>query len=82
MLQVTRSSLDRAVIARYFAFLIISQLFIFSLIGVGFSKPVPRFNSSSLLTLAFDAEATARVAGIISQHESSSEVFKALESMS
>ncbi|KAG8921438.1 hypothetical protein FRC00_008647, partial [Tulasnella sp. 408] len=34
---LTRSRLDRAVVARYFAFLIISQLFIFSLIGVGFS---------------------------------------------
>lgn len=31
---VTRSRLDRAVIARYFAFLVISQLFIFTLIGV------------------------------------------------
>ncbi|KAI5117067.1 hypothetical protein M0805_008813 [Coniferiporia weirii] len=31
---ITRSRLDRAVIARYFAFLIISQLFIFTLIGV------------------------------------------------
>ncbi|KIO29092.1 hypothetical protein M407DRAFT_21836 [Tulasnella calospora MUT 4182] len=34
---LTRSRLDRAVVARYFAFLIISQLFVFSLIGVGFS---------------------------------------------
>ncbi|KAG8986001.1 hypothetical protein FRB90_004283, partial [Tulasnella sp. 427] len=34
---LTQSRLDRAVVARYFAFLIISQLFIFSLIGVGFS---------------------------------------------
>ncbi|KAG9055422.1 hypothetical protein FS842_002232 [Serendipita sp. 407] len=33
---ITRSRLDRAVVARYFAFLIISQLFIFSLLGVGF----------------------------------------------
>ncbi|THH04318.1 hypothetical protein EW145_g5613 [Phellinidium pouzarii] len=31
---ITRSRLDRAVVARYFAFLIISQLFIFTLIGV------------------------------------------------
>ncbi|KAL5521409.1 hypothetical protein ACEPAG_9335 [Sanghuangporus baumii] len=31
---VTRSRLDRAVVARYFAFLVISQLFIFTLIGV------------------------------------------------
>lgn len=29
--------LDRAVVARYFAFLVISQLVIFTLIGVGFS---------------------------------------------
>ncbi|KAF8435022.1 hypothetical protein L210DRAFT_937871 [Boletus edulis BED1] len=32
----TRSSLDRAVVARYFAFLVISQLVIFTLIGVFF----------------------------------------------
>ena len=35
---ITRSRLDRAVVARYFAFLLISQLFIFTLIGVIFSK--------------------------------------------
>lgn len=34
----THSRLDRAVIARYFAFLVISQLIIFTLIGVIFSK--------------------------------------------
>jgi hypothetical protein len=33
---ITHSRLDRAVVARYFAFLIISQLFVFSLLGVGF----------------------------------------------
>ena len=34
----THSRLDRAVIARYFAFLIISQLIIFTLLGVVFSE--------------------------------------------
>ncbi|CCM03927.1 uncharacterized protein FIBRA_06079 [Fibroporia radiculosa] len=34
----THSSLDRAVIARYFAFLVISQLIIFTLIGVIFNS--------------------------------------------
>ncbi|KAF8526059.1 DUF221-domain-containing protein [Hysterangium stoloniferum] len=34
---VTQSRLDRAVIARYFAFMIISQLIIFTLIGVAFN---------------------------------------------
>jgi calcium permeable stress-gated cation channel len=34
---ITHSRLDRAVVARYFAFLVISQLFIFSLLGVGFN---------------------------------------------
>jgi hypothetical protein len=33
---ITHSRLDRAVVARYFAFLTISQLFVFSLLGVGF----------------------------------------------
>jgi hypothetical protein len=33
---ITHSRLDRAVVARYFAFLIISQLVVFSLLGVGF----------------------------------------------
>lgn len=35
---LTHSKLDRAVIARYFAFLIISQLIIFTLLGVIFSE--------------------------------------------
>jgi len=35
---LTRSKLDRAVIARYFTFLIISQLIIFTLIGVIFNS--------------------------------------------
>jgi hypothetical protein len=34
---VTRSYMDRAVVARYFAFLVISQLVIFTLVGVIFS---------------------------------------------
>lgn len=33
---ITHSRLDRAVVARYFAFMIISQFFIFSLLGVAF----------------------------------------------
>lgn len=35
---LTQSRLDRAVVARYFAFLVISQLAVFTLIGVGFSE--------------------------------------------
>jgi len=35
---LTHSKLDRAVVARYFAFLVISQLIIFTLIGVIFSE--------------------------------------------
>jgi len=35
---LTHSRLDRAVVARYFAFLVISQLIIFTLIGVGFNS--------------------------------------------
>lgn len=35
---LTQSRLDRAIVARYFAFLVISQLVIFTLIGVGFSE--------------------------------------------
>lgn len=34
---ITNSRLDRAVVARYFAFLVISQLVIFSLLGVVFN---------------------------------------------
>jgi calcium permeable stress-gated cation channel len=55
---ITHSRLDRAVIARYFAFLVISQLVIFTLIGVIFS-PYPHFlqfrmtdNECSLQTLS------------------------------
>lgn len=36
---LTHASLDRAVVARYFAFLVISQLIVFTLIGVVFSNP-------------------------------------------
>jgi hypothetical protein len=36
---LTHAQLDRAVVARYFAFLVISQLIVFTLIGVVFSKP-------------------------------------------
>ncbi|KAF8270502.1 DUF221-domain-containing protein [Lactarius quietus] len=35
---LTQSRLDRAVVARYFAFLVISQLIIFTLIGVAFNS--------------------------------------------
>jgi len=42
---ITHSRLDRAVVARYFAFLIISQLFIFSLLGVGFQLVTQIVNS-------------------------------------
>jgi hypothetical protein len=35
---LTHARLDRAVIARYFAFLVISQLIVFTLIGVAFSE--------------------------------------------
>jgi calcium permeable stress-gated cation channel len=35
---LTGSYLDRAVVARYFSFLVISQLVIFTLIGVAFSE--------------------------------------------
>lgn len=37
----THSRLDRAVIARYFTFLVISQLIVFTLIGVIFSESLP-----------------------------------------
>lgn len=36
--QLTRSRLDRAVVARYYGFLVISQLFIFTLIGVAYRE--------------------------------------------
>jgi hypothetical protein len=35
---LTQAKLDRGVIARFFAFLVISQLIIFTLIGVAFSE--------------------------------------------
>ncbi len=44
----THARLDRAVIARYFAFLVISQLIIFTLIGVVFSTS--RSQNSSFLS--------------------------------
>lgn len=44
---VTHSRLDRAVVARYFAFLVISQLIVFTLIGVLFSEYPVLFEQSS-----------------------------------
>lgn len=46
---LTHARLDRAVVARYFAFLVISQLIIFTLIGVVFSKFVDRRCTSTLI---------------------------------
>ena len=46
----THSALDRAVIARYFAFLVISQLIIFTLIGVLFSTSPSQLTGVVLLT--------------------------------
>lgn len=50
----THSHLDRAVIARYFAFLVISQLLIFTLIGVGFSALMPIIRIRRVLTCGLD----------------------------
>ena len=47
----TQSRLDRAVVARYFAFLVISQLVIFTLIGVIFSKSCHFCNRACCLIL-------------------------------
>lgn len=47
---LTQSRLDRAVVARYFSFMVISQLFIFTLVGVIFSMTSP-----FLVVLAYDA---------------------------
>ena len=46
----THSALDRVVIARYFAFLVISQLIIFTLIGVLFSTSPSQLTGVVLLT--------------------------------
>lgn len=57
---LTHSRLDRAVVARYFAFLVISQLIIFTLIGVIFSAllflrrvrlALTRFSSDSVMEI-------------------------------
>jgi hypothetical protein len=52
---LTRSKLDRAVIARYFSFLIISQLIIFTLIGVIFSKLASLFHIPDVSSVRTDS---------------------------
>jgi calcium permeable stress-gated cation channel len=52
---LTTSRLDRAVVARYFAFLVISQLVIFTLIGVGFRELCVSFTYLKLITCTPEA---------------------------
>jgi len=52
---LTHSRLDRAVVARYFAFLVVSQLIIFTLIGVIFSEFVCLSQGYPLISFRLDS---------------------------
>lgn len=69
--------LDRAVIARYFAFLVISQLVIFTLIGVGFSG-LCTFVDEKTLTLS--AVAVEQVVVEVGSHTSFDDIINNLHS--
>lgn len=70
----------RAVVARYFSFLVISQLFVFTLIGVIFSA----FFSCPLwfcgLLMSSRIGATLQVIKLIGKHRSFGDILKNLDS--
>ncbi|KAK0460943.1 DUF221-domain-containing protein [Desarmillaria tabescens] len=65
---LTHARLDRAVVARYFAFTVISQLIIFTLIGVAFSKYCELCSVSQIVAL-------------IGDHASAKEIFQNLNKL-
>lgn len=77
----TRSRLDRAVLQRYFMFLIISQLIIFTLISVLFSEFSPPCLTAStagcvvLMHLTFPAT-VLQIVNEVGEHESFADIWK------
>lgn len=76
---LTHSRLDRAVVARYFAFLVISQLVVFTLIGVIFStySEQPSLHRSQPHTLPVDSVKTIVLQ--IGHHESIKDILENLD---
>jgi len=73
---LTHSRLDRAVVARYFSFLIVSQLIIFTLIGVIFSESI-----GYLLGVSFSitsSDSVHQIVVLIGKRASFSEIIKNL----
>ena len=75
----TQSRLDRAVIARYYGFLVISQLIIFTLIGVIFSMS-PGDSSFSPADFTYCAVSVKNIVGAIGK-ESAKDVLKTFSSL-
>lgn len=75
---LTQSRLDRAVVARYFAFLVISQLIIFTLIGVVFSSF--RVLCVKLKVLIPFADSVTQIIKQIGQHKSFHEILNNIDS--
>ena len=73
---LTHSRLDRAVIARYFAFLVVSQLIIFTLIGVIFSESMFAMSTSMILITFLDS--VQEVVILIGRRASFSEIISNL----
>jgi calcium permeable stress-gated cation channel len=77
---LTQSRLDRAVLARYFAFLVISQLIIFTLIGVGFSAY--QLFQCDVVDAELTADSVSEIIKQIGQHNSFREILDNIDSMS
>lgn len=73
---MTRSRLDRAVVARYFGFLVASQLIIFTLIGVLYRALRARSFSALISDLVSELESIALVVLEIGQHQSAEKILK------
>lgn len=78
---MTRSRLDRAVVARYYGFLVISQLIIFTLIGVLYrTYHIFFLRLSWTLNSVLCLESIALVVLEIGRHKSASEILKNVDS--
>jgi hypothetical protein len=75
---LTQSRLDRAVVARYFAFLVISQLIVFTLIGVGFSECRIISVQCGLMRTT---DSVSEIVRQIGQHKSFQEILNNIDSM-
>jgi hypothetical protein len=75
---LTHSRLDRAVVARYFSFLIVSQLIIFTLIGVIFSKSICNATVVRAMSSITSSDSVHQIVILIGKRASFAEIIKNL----